>query len=153
MLVVFGVVYPIFLTATVRATVFAAFKVHANSMEPGLLAGDRVLANKLVVGRREPRVGDVIIFRNPHDRHQCYVKRIAAVAGESIRTEEHVSSRSETLETAEIAVPTGRVFVLGDNRENSKDSREFGPLPVGDIVGYVDYIYWPAKGWHRFGAL
>ena len=44
-------------------------------------------------------------------------------------------------------------FVLGDNRNNSRDSREFGFVPLGDIVGLVDYVYLPAESWSRFGAL
>jgi signal peptidase I len=50
-------------------------------------------------------------------------------------------------------VPIRSVFVLGDNRANSLDSRQFGPIPEGDILGYVDYIFWPADDWRRFGAL
>ena len=49
-------------------------------------------------------------------------------------------------------VPEGHVFVLGDNRDHSKDSRHFGSIPLGDIVGYVDYIYWPSERWSRFGV-
>ena len=52
-----------------------------------------------------------------------------------------------------LAVPHGYCFVLGDNRSQSKDSRQFGPIPLTDIKGRVDYIYWPALKWSRFGAL
>lgn len=50
-------------------------------------------------------------------------------------------------------IPERHVFVLGDNRDRSKDSRHFGPIPMGDIVGDVEYIYWPAKSWSRFGVV
>ncbi|QEG37614.1 signal peptidase I [Bythopirellula goksoeyrii] len=50
-------------------------------------------------------------------------------------------------------IPERHVFVLGDNRDRSNDSRHFGSIPVGDIVGYVDYIYWPSESWSRFGVL
>lgn len=49
-------------------------------------------------------------------------------------------------------IPEHQVFVLGDNRDRSRDSREFGSIHLGDIVGYVEYIYWPSESWSRFGA-
>jgi signal peptidase I len=49
-------------------------------------------------------------------------------------------------------IPQRHVFILGDNRDRANDSRRFGPVPMGDIVGYVDYIYWPAESWSRFGV-
>jgi signal peptidase I len=52
---------------------------------------------------------------------------------------------------AKITVPHGYCFVLGDNRSESKDSRHFGPIPLADVLGRVDYIYWPAQSWSRFG--
>jgi len=50
-----------------------------------------------------------------------------------------------------ITVPNGHCFVLGDNREDTEDSRDFGPVPLRDIVGKVAYIYYPAESWTRFG--
>ena len=52
----------------------------------------------------------------------------------------------------ELSIPKRQVFVLGDNRDRSLDSRSFGAIPVGDIVGYVEYTYWPAESWSRFGV-
>jgi signal peptidase I len=49
-------------------------------------------------------------------------------------------------------IPQRHVFVLGDNRERSRDSRHFGSVHGADIVGYVDYVYWPAESWSRFGV-
>jgi len=53
---------------------------------------------------------------------------------------------------AKIRVPNGHCFALGDNRGNSVDSRHFGPVPLRDVMGCVDFIYLPAETWSRFGA-
>jgi len=52
----------------------------------------------------------------------------------------------------EATIPERHVFVLGDNRDRSKDSRQFGSIHLADIVGYVEYIYWPSEAWSRFGV-
>ena len=49
-------------------------------------------------------------------------------------------------------IPEHHVFVLGDNRDRAKDSRHFGTIHLADIVGYVEYIYWPSESWSRFGV-
>jgi len=54
---------------------------------------------------------------------------------------------------AETKVPAGHCFVLGDNRDHSEDSRRFGFVPLGDILGKAQYLYWPAKTWSRFGTI
>ena len=56
-----------------------------------------------------------------------------------------------TVNMPKTTVPHGSCFVLGDNRSHSKDSRSFGPIPLADVKGRVDYIYWPALSWSRFG--
>lgn len=58
----------------------------------------------------------------------------------------------DEVEPTEIVVPPRSVFVMGDNRNLSRDSRHFGSIHVGDVLGYVDYIYWPAANWSRFGV-
>jgi signal peptidase I len=60
-------------------------------------------------------------------------------------------SKMDTM--AKLTVPHGHCFVLGDNRAHSRDSRHFGPIPLADVKGRVDYIYWPALSWSRFGKI
>jgi signal peptidase I len=119
------------------------YRIASDSMAPTLVAGDQVLVDKLVFGAplplvgvrlpalRTPRVGDVLLFRHPDAPHDLYVKRCAGVAGDEV-----------TLSVAEVDVPEGMLFVLGDNRSDSSDSREWGFLPVELVVGRVIRVVW-----------
>jgi signal peptidase I len=62
------------------------------------------------------------------------------------------SDAGRTQGDVDATIPSRHLFVLGDNRDRARDSGHFGPVPMGDIVGYVDYIYWPSESWSRFGA-
>ena len=189
---------PISLTAAVREFAYEAFYVPTNSMSPSIVAGDRVLVNKVRPRQTFPTRGTLVVFRNPAPEGAgVFIKRVVAVAGDqlvidadqvevngkplqrdplpreslgSIRSivgakaeayEETNAGRRYRVMLGEPKVEAGRVetvvpdrcvFVLGDNRQTSRDSRHFGPVHLGDVVGYVDYIYYPAGDWSRFGV-
>jgi signal peptidase I len=115
------------------------------SMEPAILKGDFVIVDKKAYARMSPCRNDVIIFVYPDDRSKIYIKRVAGLPGDTMKTD---SSRV-------YVVPHGFVYVLGDNRNHAKDSRLFGPVPLCDVTGKARQVYFSVgdKGvrWERIG--
>jgi signal peptidase I len=128
-------------------------------------------------GLRKPRPGDVVVFIWPKDRSKDFIKRVIAVEGETIeirdhqvfvdgkpRDDPHATWAREAIRGAgerfgPYTVPPGHVFVMGDNRDQSYDSRFWGPVPMRDIKGEALVIYWSWDGpdrwvrWDRIGRL
>ena len=142
----------------VRPFVLEAFRIPSESMVPTLEVGDRVLANKFIYRLTEPERGDVVVFESVGEGDdQKLIKRVVGVAGDEIEVrngtllvsgeEQEEPYLNENLpftgsyEPTE--VPEGHVFVMGDNRGNSADSRVFGPLPVENIEGEAFMRFWP----------
>ncbi len=165
-----------------------AFKIPSGSMLQTLQIGDYLLVNKFLYGLKKPftddyliegkapRAGDVIVFRYPKDPSMDYIKRIVGVPGDTlemrdkqlyrngVKVEEpyvqHVNpgSRSELDNFPPITVPPGKYFVLGDNRDESADSRVWGFVDRNAIRGKAWRIYWSWNGfkdirWNRIGHL
>ncbi|MBN2339056.1 MAG: signal peptidase I [Acidobacteria bacterium] len=129
----------------VRDHFLEAYAIPTSSMEPSVHAGDYVLADKTAYDRMAPQKGDIVIFVNPDNRSQRYIKRIEALPGDPVPT-----SDGGVLE-----VPHGSVFVTGDNLQRSRDSRHFGFVPLRDIVGKARQVYF-SRGprgivWDRIG--
>jgi signal peptidase I len=136
------------------------FTIHQVSMEPTLMEGDRVLINRLVYHFRDVKSGDVVVFRSPVNRGEDLVKRVVAVAGDTVavrdgslyvngvaRVEPYLLEQHFEGYFPETTVPAGHVFVMGDNRNNSGDSRLFGPISTDSIIGGAFFIYWPIRHW------
>ncbi|MBI5851494.1 MAG: signal peptidase I [Planctomycetes bacterium] len=141
--------------ALLHAFVVQVSVVRGHSMEPSLCDGDR-----LVVDRVSPTLAgvarfDVVILANPRDPSVDYVKRVAALPGDVValhdgelwidgrRIEQGFAPIADHAEFEPLIVPAGHVFVLGDNRPISCDSREFGLVPVGLLRGTVRARFWP----------
>jgi signal peptidase I len=199
LLIVVQIVYSIGLIVAVRGSVYEAFLVPSSSMNPTILAGDRILARKLLPPHHFPERGELIVYRNSTPTGAVnFIGRVVAVAGDRIQISgERVTINGKVLERDrvpdeslkglgdqvngrvayevnsgrrylvtysdstdggpapedfEATIPERHVFVLGDNRDRARDSRHFGTVHLGDIVGYVDYIYWPSESWSRFGV-
>lgn len=178
-----GVTSPILSVSYIRQNLLEAFYIPAESMTPLLRRGDRILVNKARWRIRNLNRGDVIVFRAPDHSEHTYVKRLIGLPGELVQIDgdnvrvngqpielprdelpRNESSREKTSPVAQPrdagneqgrtrAIPPGMCYVLGDNRNNSNDSRNFGPVALGSILGVVEYIYLPGDEWSRFGTL
>ena len=141
--------------------VVQAFYIPTGSMEPTLQVGDRILVAKFAYRFRDVRRGDVIVFRYPLASSKDFVKRVVALAGETVELREGLvlidgrplseryptplggGDRACTSTYGPQRVPEGHLFVLGDNRCNSEDSRFFGFVPERNVIGRALVIYWP----------
>jgi signal peptidase I len=148
----------------VRPFVLEAFRIPSESMVPTLLVGDRVFVNKFIYRFAEPERGDVVVFESVNGGEEDLIKRIVAVAGDEIEVrngtllvngeeqEEPYLNENPSFNDSyeQTEVPEGYVFVMGDNRGNSADSRVFGLLPVENIEGEAFVRFWPPS---RIGLL
>ena len=113
-----------------------AFVIRTNSMAPAIVKGDRILADKTAYNRTPPRKGDIVIFIYPDDRSIKFIKRVEALPGETFVDTDGASKK----------IPHGYIYVLGDNRNNSQDSRHFGLIPLRDVIGKMRQKYYSSSG-------
>jgi signal peptidase I len=138
--------------------VSARIRVDGASMEPTLQSGEFVIVNKLAYFIGEPKLGDVIVFHFPRDPDQEYIKRVIGLSGDRIVIkggkvfvngelilEDYIAA--PPVYEATVDVPVDSLFVLGDNRNNSSDSHNWGPVPMDYVVGKAIFIYWPPTQW------
>lgn len=139
-------------------------KVSGVSMMPNFHNNDYIITNKIGYRLYPPKRGDVVVLNNPKDLSEAFIKRIIGLPGEKIRVQNgHVYINGEKLnepylaadlltapgaflsEGNEVAIPQGDYIVIGDNRPQSLDSREWGYAPREDIIGQVFFRYWPKE--------
>jgi len=138
----------------VRPFVAEVFRISSESMSPTLGVGDRVLTNKFVYRFEEPDRGDLVLFEGPG--REATIKRVVGLPGDRIavwdgvlfvngepRRESYVDYRlADSTFFGPEKVPEDYIFVMGDNRTNSRDSRDFGPVPKEDVLGKVSVRLW-----------
>jgi signal peptidase I len=139
----------------IRVFVFEPFYVKGPSMEPTFLTGDRLIVSKFTYRFSPSKRGDIIVFKYPRQPDSDFVKRVIAIGGETVEIrmgrvyingqpfEETFATRATLTSYPKTDVPRGTVFVLGDNRSNSEDSRYFGFVPLDNIKGKAVILYWP----------
>ncbi len=174
-----SIVIAVILALFVRTWVVQAFKIPTGSMENNLLIGDHLLVNKFVFGpatgalergalpMRDPRRGDVVVFKYPDEPDRDFIKRVIGLPGDTLELrskkvyvngqaleEPYVHFLEPAHEAQEVTsfdvrerygpvkVPDNQYFVMGDNRDNSQDSRYWGFLPRNYVKGRALMIYW-----------
>lgn len=196
-----AIIVAIILALFIRSFVVQAFKIPSGSMLPTLQIGDHLLVNKFIYGVKLPMLGtvlipwkspardDVVVFRFPKDRSIDYIKRVVAVAGDTVEVKNkqlyingvavsspHAHFTSNDImkpsvgprdNMGPVKVPEGKIFVMGDNRDNSYDSRFWGFVDLKDVLGKAFILYWSwnldepllsvdrfaSIRWSRFGSV
>ena len=149
-----------------RIFVVSAYRVSSSSMEDTIYQGDYIFVNKLAYDMgNEPEPGDIIVFMYPNNPEKHYIKRIAAVGADVVQIADKVVYVNEEVATipadsknidkrnipgdlsfrdnfGPYQVPFDEYFVLGDNRDDSRDSRFWGSVPKENILGKAIFVYW-----------
>ncbi len=146
------------LSLVIITFIVQAFYIPSASMEPTLLINDRILVAKFLYRIKPVQRGDVIVFRYPLNPQRDFVKRVLGLPGERVQLKEgvvyvngqRISEKGYTIRPdygnyGPTVVPGTQYFVLGDNRNNSEDSRFFGYVPRANIIGKALFIYWPPQ--------
>ena len=171
----------IILALFIRTFVVQAFKIPSESMKPTLLVGDHLLVNKFIYGVKlpfinetiipisEPKRGDIIVFIYPVDKEKDFIKRVIGLPGDRVTimdrkvfingkaindpygTYDNTVRKNENF--GPILVPKESLFVMGDNRDHSYDSRYWGFVPLDFVRGKALIIYWSWPHWKRFGHI
>jgi len=138
--------------------------IPSESMFPTLTTGDRLVVEKVAYRFHPPSPGDIVVFEPPaklrllgYEKSQAFIKRAIASAGETVAvtngvvyvnekplTEEYIAAPPE-YDLVPVTVPTGKLFVMGDNRNNSNDSHIWGFLPTENVIGHAVLRFWPLE--------
>ncbi|MBC7903364.1 MAG: signal peptidase I [Gemmatimonadaceae bacterium] len=188
-----SILWAVVLALIIRTCIIQSFVIPAGSMEDTLAIGDRLLVNKFIYGirvpftdlrlpsLRDPKRGDVVVFKYPEDRSKDFIKRLIGVPGDEILVRDkrvyvngtlyqnpHEVHKDPQIMPQEmtkrdnfgpVRVPANAYFMMGDNRDNSLDSRFWGFVGKGDVVGlaFIKFWSWDQSGrrvrWQRIGRL
>ena len=155
----FGTILPaVVIAVLIHVFLAQATRVYGQSMEPSLHTNERLVVEKLSYRFHGPRRGDIVVLHDPTGGPELLIKRVVGLPGERVTMSDgRVAIDGAPLEEPYLSQPTlaqGRswlvpplsVFVMGDNRGASRDSRIFGPVPMDLILGRAAFRYWPLDG-------
>lgn len=163
-----AVLIALVIAAILRVFVVQAYRVESGSMENTLQVGDFLFVNKFIYHFRAPQAGDVIVFEYPLNPTKDYIKRVVATEGQTVEViakqlyidgqliadpadAKHIDSKFIPAELSARdyfgpkQVPAGQLFVMGDNRDDSRDSRFWGFVDMKHVKGKAFLIYWSWK--------
>ena len=153
------------ITIGLRTFVFVPYEIPSGSMEETIMTGDMVFSEKISYYLRQPTRGDIVTFADPEVAGRTLIKRVIATGGQTVDLvdgkvvvdgvaldEPYTLGKpsyplSHTASDVSISypyvIPEGSIWVMGDNRTASQDSRYFGPVPANSVTGRAAMIYWP----------
>jgi signal peptidase I len=158
------VIVALLLAFLIRVFIAEPRYIPSESMFPTLETGDRLVVEKVEYKFHPPAKGDIIVFEPPtrlrllgYEKNQAFIKRAIATEGETVAikggvvyvnnqplTENYIAAPPE-YELLPVTVPEGKLFVMGDNRNNSNDSHVWGFLPTENVIGHAILRFWPLE--------
>ena len=154
---VISIVIAVVLAMIIRNFIVEPYLVDGPSMRPTLENQQRLIVNRFIYHLRAPEKGEILIFKYPKDQSRDFIKRVIAVPGDTIEIKDGNVFVNEELQTEnyilskcrgdypKVTIPEGHIFVMGDNRNNSEDSRfpDVGFVPFDLIKGKAMVVFWP----------
>ncbi len=150
----------------VQTFMFRITGILQTSMLPTIDPGDRIIVNCLTYEFREPKPGEIVVIHDPLDDKKDIIKRVIAVGGDTIEVAEgvlyvngstvdepYVVNKDVIKGQGRFTIPEGYIYVMGDNRPVSGDSRDFGPVARDQIIGKVICVMWPIGHWQTLLGL
>ncbi|MDQ0204201.1 signal peptidase I [Pectinatus haikarae] len=159
---IISIAIAVVLALFIRHFIVELYLVDGPSMQPTLVNHERLVVNKFIYRLREPKRGEILIFQYPRDTSRDFIKRVIALPGDTIEIKDgHVFVNNELQNEPFIlsqtrgdypltTIPEGHIFVMGDNRNNSEDSRftDVGFVPFNLIKGKAVLVFWPLSELH-----
>ena len=156
-----SIVIAVVLAMLIRTFIVELYVVDGPSMRPTLESEERLVVNKFIYRFHPPQKGEILVFQYPRDPSRDFIKRVIATPGDTVEihegrvlvndqllTEDYILEKTRS-EYPKSTVPEGRVFVMGDNRNNSEDRRfaDVGFVPYALIKGKAMLVFWPISAY------
>jgi len=152
-----SILIAIVLAFFIRYFIVELYMVEGPSMKPTLVNSERLVVNKFIYRFKTPERGDILVFRYPRDPSRDFIKRVIGVAGDTVEVKDGrlflngtLMNETYILERTKgtyplTTIPNGHIFVMGDNRNNSEDSRfkDVGFVPLELVKGKAVIVFWP----------